>query len=192
MIIGSNNSMSYLRPQWWLRPFSWIWRHQTKTIDEQLNAGCRAFDLRIAHKSSWGREWDKRWEQGWVFASGWATYKDKQIEDVLIQLNDISRAGIQMGKQPIIVRVILERGNDWDYIPFEEYCRRIDNRYPNLQFCGFRTRNINKFHTHWRRRDKNRCGCGDHGSIKIGGRDWSYSSRPTDGYNLEYELRDFI
>lgn len=181
MITGSNNSMSYLRPQWYLRPFSWIWRHQTKTIDEQLNAGARAFDLRIVKKRN-----------GWAFASGMATFRGIKVEDVLKQLNKVSKAGFQMGKPRIIVRVILERGSEWDYIPFEEYCRQIDDTYPMLQFCGFRTKDINKFHTHWKRRDKDRGACGDHGSIKIGGKHWNYQCRPTDGYNLEYELKDFI
>ena len=48
-IFGTHNSMSYLPPlHWWgwlMIPFA---RCQNKTIDEQLAAGARCFDLRVA------------------------------------------------------------------------------------------------------------------------------------------------
>lgn len=48
MIIGTHNSMTYLRPkQWWGYLFIPFWRCQNKTIREQWDAGVRCFDLRI-------------------------------------------------------------------------------------------------------------------------------------------------
>ena len=47
-IIGTHNSMTYLRPQkwygWFMIPFA---RCQRKTIEQQWNDGARCFDLRI-------------------------------------------------------------------------------------------------------------------------------------------------
>lgn len=61
-IIGSHNSMSYLRPKYpWgllMLPFA---RCQSKTIDEQLSAGARCFDLRI----SFDRDGMARFRHGW-------------------------------------------------------------------------------------------------------------------------------
>lgn len=61
-IIGSHNSMSYLRPKypwgWLMLPFA---RCQSKTIDEQLSAGARCFDLRI----SFDRDGMARFRHGW-------------------------------------------------------------------------------------------------------------------------------
>lgn len=77
-IIGTHNSMSYLPPRrWWHRlmlPFS---RCQSKTIDEQLSAGARCFDLRI----SFDRDGMARFRHGWCrFAD------DETLTAVLEQL----------------------------------------------------------------------------------------------------------
>lgn len=46
--LGTHNSLSYLRPrQWWLRPFAWMARCQSLTIEEQWEAGVRYFDIRV-------------------------------------------------------------------------------------------------------------------------------------------------
>lgn len=47
MILATHNSLSYLKPQWWLRPFSWIGRCQSLTIEQQLAYGVRYFDIRV-------------------------------------------------------------------------------------------------------------------------------------------------
>lgn len=48
MIIGSHDSMTYLRSErWWMRPFECWARCQSKSIQEQYDKGVRYFDLRI-------------------------------------------------------------------------------------------------------------------------------------------------
>lgn len=47
MTKGSHNSFTFMHPQWYLRPFAFIGRCQSKTIEEQWAAGVRLFDLRI-------------------------------------------------------------------------------------------------------------------------------------------------
>ena len=61
-IIGTHNSMSYLPPRrWWHRLMLPFARCQSKTIDEQLSAGARCFDLRI----SFDRDGMARFRHGW-------------------------------------------------------------------------------------------------------------------------------
>lgn len=49
MLIGSNNSLTYLRPSsWWSRLFRWFSRCQSATYKEQYEyCGVRLFDLRL-------------------------------------------------------------------------------------------------------------------------------------------------
>ena len=61
-ILGTHNSMSYLPPRrWWHRLMLPFARCQSKTIDEQLSAGARCFDLRI----SFDRDGMARFRHGW-------------------------------------------------------------------------------------------------------------------------------
>ena len=49
MILASHNSLTYYKPQWYLRPLAWIGRCQSKTIQEQYELGVRYFDIRIKY-----------------------------------------------------------------------------------------------------------------------------------------------
>lgn len=114
-LLGSHNSMSYLRPErawmWLLRPFG---RCQRLTLREQIAAGCRVFDLRIV------------WRDGrWRFAHGLMRVRGLHLFEVLSQLPAGS-----------VVRLILERGKLG--ITFEQVCRRAERAYPELTFIGGR------------------------------------------------------
>lgn len=91
-INGSHNSMSYLPPRrWWhmlMLPFA---RCQSKTIDEQLAAGARCFDMRI----SFDHDGIASFLHGWCRFGG-----DETITGVLERL--------QRHGEPIYVRLILE------------------------------------------------------------------------------------
>jgi hypothetical protein len=51
MLKGSHNSMSYLKPlNKWHRIFRFLFRCQTKTIEEQYNSGVRVFDISLFRK----------------------------------------------------------------------------------------------------------------------------------------------
>lgn len=72
-IIGSHNSMSYLRPaNWWgwlLLPFA---RCQSKAVEGQIAAGARCFDLRI----SFDRNGLARFRHGWCGFGGGISVTD--------------------------------------------------------------------------------------------------------------------
>jgi len=48
MIKASHNTFSYTTPlRWWLRPFAFVGKCQSKTLWEQFRDGVRVFDLRV-------------------------------------------------------------------------------------------------------------------------------------------------
>lgn len=88
--IGTHNSLSYLPCQWYLRPFSWIGKCQSKTIEEQYNDGVRYFDIRVKFNKN----------KKPISGHGILTY-NIDIEEVLKLLNDKK-------DDTIIVRLFLE------------------------------------------------------------------------------------
>lgn len=79
-LLGSHNSMSYLRPaHWWgwiMIPFA---RCQRKTLAEQLAAGVRCFDLRISFDGNGSPR----------FRHGWCRFQcDETLTGILRQLAD--------------------------------------------------------------------------------------------------------
>jgi hypothetical protein len=93
MIIGTHNTMTYLEPKkWWMKLLNKYAQCQSKTIEEQYEAGCRYFDLRIRFR-----------EEGMYFAHGLIEYKsDKTPMDIFNWLLDKSNEG------KIYVRILLE------------------------------------------------------------------------------------
>lgn len=68
--IASHNTMSYLPvKQWYLKPFYWMARCQSKSIFRQYDEGCRFFDIRLTLDKN-----DKL-----VFAHGLITYKASAV-----------------------------------------------------------------------------------------------------------------
>ena len=173
MILGSHNTMSYLRPQWWLRPFGFMAKCQSEHIMFQFQEGARMFDLRVVFKNGIPH-----------FAHGLATYGGESIDTILDRLNCWSRAEHELTGKRLVVRVILERGKD--YVTFTDFCNRIDRTYTEIQFCGFRSKDW-KFCGYWYIRDGSGVGIGDTGSVDLKGKDWSYSSRPCSGFHIEFK-----
>lgn len=173
MIIGSHNTMSYLRPQWWMRPFNFMTRCQSEHITSQYADGAQMFDLRIVFDHNVP-----------YFACGRAIYKDESVDTVLDRLNDWSRTFHERTGKRLVVRVILERGKD--YVTFTDFCNRIDRTYTEIQFCGFRSKNW-EFCGYWYIRDGVGVGAGDTGSVELKGKDWSYSSKPTSGFHIDFK-----
>lgn len=78
MKLASHNTMSYLKPKkWWMRPFHFIAKCQSKTIYEQYKLGIRMFDLRITY--------DKHNLP--VFAHGSMIFKNSDVINILSQIN---------------------------------------------------------------------------------------------------------
>lgn len=113
MKLGSHNTMTYLKPKkWYMYPFQFLARCQSKNIEEQYNLGARWFDLRIA--------FDKHCNP--YFKHGLMDYKGN-VFDVLDFLAT---------KDDVIVRILLEK----DSPLFYNFCEHIESKYPNIKFCG--------------------------------------------------------
>lgn len=116
MILGSHNSMTYLKPKhWWLWPFRFMAKCQDKTIQEQYLCGARLFDIRIKFNKNNTPE----------FAHGIMTFKGDLFE-TLNYLNSLS--------DKIYVRIINERDKNYDL--FKQLCMKIQLKYPHIMFIG--------------------------------------------------------
>lgn len=88
--LGTHNSLSYHKCQWWLRPFSWIGKCQSLTIEEQYKLGVRYFDIRVKYTK----------EGKAISGHGLLTY-NINVEAILYQLH-------QKRDKDIVVRLFLE------------------------------------------------------------------------------------
>lgn len=123
MRLGSHNSMTYLKPQWWLRPFAWMGRCQSLDIKQQFNAGARWFDLRIAFDN-----------KGFpFFAHGLMSYKGVSVKDVLKTLDALAS---DCTGERVYIRVLNERNSNTSKTLFQMFCNELPFNYPNLIFTG--------------------------------------------------------
>lgn len=126
-ILGSHNSWSYLKPKkWWMRPFAFVARCQSKSIVEQYTTyGVRCFDLRV--------RWNDNGEM--VIAHGLMEYKytREMLDADLRWLN---------AKKDCYVRVLHEVRNEKQYTMssiflFKYFCELVVKKYTNIHFwCG--------------------------------------------------------
>lgn len=74
MILGSHNSMTYLKPsKWYQRLARFCYRNQSISLCEQIKAGVCYFDIRVR----------KNKDDKWVFAHGLVEFKfDKYLYDI--------------------------------------------------------------------------------------------------------------
>lgn len=115
--LGTHNSLSYLLPQWWVIPFLWMARCQSRTLEEQYGLGVRYFDIR------------PKMRKGKVVAGhGLATYK-MDMEAVWQFLDT---------KGDCTVRIFCENG---DTATLCDYMRDVMVRYPNIVYTGGYQRN---------------------------------------------------
>lgn len=116
--IGTHNSLTYLRPQWWLRWMNFTARCQNLTIQEQYKAGVRYFDFRI-----------KFTRKGIRAGHGPMTYK-ADFDSLFNFLN---------GKGDCIVNIVLEnrrwqgRKKDAEFVSYVDW---LVSRYPCIHFVG--------------------------------------------------------
>ena len=125
-ILGSHNSWSYLPPlHWWMWPFKFMAKCQSKTIKEQYELGVRCFDLRVL--------FDK---YGVVYvAHGFMKYDIdfSELNENLKWLND---------KGDCYVRLIHEVRRKSQYTPnavdyFRQFCEYVKTKYLCIYFwCG--------------------------------------------------------
>lgn len=136
-IIGTHNSMTYLRPQkwygWFIIPFA---RCQRKTIEEQWHDGARCFDLRI--------RFTKQGEPYFAHGLYECTHEVKPI-DVLVQLDRL----ILRYNQPAFVRLILEDPDKQNHnvFYFKQFCQEWSKNKLIRLFGGNRKGDWKKLYT---------------------------------------------
>ena len=114
--VGSHDTMTYLEPKkWWLKPFKFIAKCQSKTIEEQYNDyGIRLFDLRISYDPKTNEL---------EFRHGAMAFKG----DVLKTLEWLNSRD-----EKVYVRLILENTTRkaYDELIFPYDCMKFEKNYP--------------------------------------------------------------
>lgn len=127
MNIGSHNSLSYQRPKkWWMRPFHFMARCQSKDYVDQYKLGSRVFDLRIS--------FDEK-HCGKVQVKHGAMQFDVPIVLLNSFYNFLNLVG------DCYLRVILEFNKEPKNIEYQEcrfaaYCHDLEYKYKNVKFFG--------------------------------------------------------
>lgn len=126
-ILGSHNTWSYVKPiKWWMRPFHFIGKCQSKTLAEQYNDyGVQVFDLRM-----------RLYDGLWYVAHGSMVF-NITVAEALAELELLYAAN----PRKTYVRVLLEYNEDdvdSDIITkFKATCMNFPDDYPNFIFiCG--------------------------------------------------------
>lgn len=118
MILGSHNTMTYLKPRkWWMRLGSFMARCQNKSIEKQYELGARWFDIRIAFIENKDKILSP------IFSHGLVEYKNSNIEEVFNFLNE----------KKAYCRIVLEKGGDSELYFFKLYIAKWLKNYPNIK-----------------------------------------------------------
>lgn len=119
MLIGSHNTMTYLKPRkWWMWFGKFIAKCQKLTIEEQYDKGAIWFDIRISFpKTKIG--YDKP-----IFSHGSMDYKGRDVETVLQFLD----------RKGAYCRIALEKGGETEKELFKNYVVKWMKEYPNVKF----------------------------------------------------------
>ena len=133
MKIGSHDSLSYLKPRiWWMRPFHFVARCQSKTYQEQYEAGARYFDVRLRTTI------DPNAEP--TIAHGIMPFRAKAgfLNEMFGWLD-----GRSTSDNPIYIRLLYEmpmkdktKEAEKKEQVFVSLCQKYMEAYPNLRFCG--------------------------------------------------------
>lgn len=120
MKLASHNTMTYLNPSGIKKIFKSFSKCQEYDYIKQFEYGCVLFDLRV--------KFDKKGNP--YFAHGKASYKSKNVYDVLKDFNDLAIAA----NDKIYIRMLLEEDDHETY--FKQFCEYIKSTYNMLIFCG--------------------------------------------------------
>ena len=128
MLIGSNNSLTYLRPSsWWSRVFKWFGECQSSTYIQQYEyCGVRLFDLRLyadEHCHIIVRNRNFRYS---IFS----------LYEILSYFNKKGDVTVRISFEATLFDLI----NDSEYSRIEEkfikICKIIETIYPNINYFG--------------------------------------------------------
>lgn len=103
MILGSHNTLTYLKPRnWWMRLFAFAYKCQSKTLGEQIKSGVHSIDIRVRFD-----EYGKiRFCHGWYESSMYFSW-DAAINFIANQVKQN-----RIDRDPIYARIILETYGD--------------------------------------------------------------------------------
>lgn len=127
MILGTHNSISYLKPKkWWMKLINFASKCQSLTIQDQWEYGVRYFDLRVCGSI-----------EGECLAHGLIKYKG-DIDDILTYLDNMAR---NTGNKCYVAINLEEHLHDIficePYILyFEEKIKYFKSKYQSLTICG--------------------------------------------------------
>ena len=119
MILGSHNSMTYLKPaKWWMWFGRFVTKCQKHDYKHQYEAGVRYFDFRI----SYDRFGNPQFSHGLV---DFKCPRNHSIYDVFEFLNE---------KKDTYCRILFEKGTDIEKEKFKYFVKDLIKKYPNLRF----------------------------------------------------------
>ncbi len=121
-MIGTHDSLTYLKSNFFNELFSFVWRCQKKTLDEQYAENVRFFDIRITLKN-----------KHWTFCHDKATLKDFSF----LSIDNLCKYFSE--KYPdAYFRIILERGNEKVKKSFIDEITGLEHIYPALIWYGIK------------------------------------------------------
>lgn len=120
MILGSHNTMTYLKPlKWWMWLGVFIAKCQKENYEKQYELGARWFDLRISIPKQKDNSHGSP-----IFSHGIIDYKGVEPREVLEWLNT---------KNDVYCRIVLEKGGDMEQNLFMFYAKQWLTQYTNLK-----------------------------------------------------------
>ena len=130
-LIGSHNTMSYLKPSNWLLYLGYLIsaKCQSKTWVEQINSGVRVLDIRVFP------EYDKHGITFWRYGHGLIKFTKNSPH--IYTIANILNEKAKKDKKPMYMRIILERcKSEHDVQEFIDLCRFLEFNYPHVEFLG--------------------------------------------------------
>ena len=129
-LIGSHNTMTYLKPTNWLLYLGYLIsaKCQNKTWLEQINSGVRVLDIRVFPEYIFGSTF-------WRYGHGLIkfTRNSPGIYNIASTINDMAKRT----KKPMYMRIILERcKSERDVQEFINLCEHLELNYPYVKFLG--------------------------------------------------------
>lgn len=127
MLIGSNNTLTYLEPcNCWLKVFKFLGRKQSRDYrDQYIYGGCRYFDLKLAVTKS-----NRMTVRNRCFI-----YNVFSIYEVMDYLNKMGDTIVHISLEITASEWIEDTANAKE-TKFKEYCKILETIYENIRFCG--------------------------------------------------------
>ena len=117
-MIGTHDSFTFLKPRNFIfNIFSFLWRTQTKNIEEQKMSGTLFLDIRVC-----------RYKGKWCLCHGIVKFNKMfdNLEDIVNTYSEFK------------LRILLEKGNNEDKEKFKQEISTIQNKYENLLFVAIK------------------------------------------------------